>query len=229
MTWSLPATAATATSLSRAGTGAFMVQLPCGVPCACAADAHVPTAAQTQASVTTLRARSLIVSLPLVPYSGRSRFDAIRRKPFCRKLVLRSAVGTALSPAEPSAQPPASHPAFQLAQRDMPDYQHARIAIVKTRDRHKILAAIALEHIGVVDRDLLQGLEAVGRKTGRDHGELLDATFGERLDAVDGCGLEPSGPAKARLEGEHQFLLVHPELLPQQPRRHHALIEIRIT
>src|SRR5262245_13102469 len=145
------------------------------------------------------------------------------------KTLVRSAVGTALSPAEPSAQPAASHPALQLAQGDMPDYQHARITIVKTRDRHKILAAIALEHIGVVDRDLLQGLEAVGREAGCDHGELLDATFGERFDAVDGRGLEPFGSAEARLEREHQFLLVHPELLPQQARRHHALIEIRIA
>src|SRR5215510_2199863 len=133
------------------------------------------------------------------------------------------------SPAEPCVQPAASYPAFQLAQRDMPDYQHARVAIVKTRDRHKILAAIALEHVGVVDRDLLQSLKTISREAWRDHRQLLDATLGERLDAVDGRRLEPSGPAEARLEREHQLLLVHPELLPQQPRRHHALIEIRIA
>src|SRR4051794_21772959 len=58
MTWSLPAAAATATSLSRAGTGAFMVQ----VPCACAADVHTdanaPTAAHTNASLAKLRNRT---------------------------------------------------------------------------------------------------------------------------------------------------------------------------
>src|SRR5215475_3698662 len=114
----------------------------------------------------------------------------------------------------PCAQPAALHPALQLAQRDMPDDQHARVGIVKTRDRHKILAAITFEYIGVVDPDLLQSFEAVGRETGRDHGELLDAALGERLDAVDGRRLEPSGPAETRLECEHQLLLVHSELLP---------------
>src|SRR5215467_12352812 len=111
------------------------------------------------------------------------------------------------SPAELCVQPAASHPSLQLAQRDMPDDQHARVAIVKTRDRHKILAAITLEYIGVVDPDLLQSLEAVGREAGRDHRKLLDAALGERLDAVDGRRLEPSGTAEARLECEHQLLL----------------------
>src|SRR5882724_13431654 len=86
MTWSLPATAATVTSLSRAGTGDFVVQLPCACAVDAAVNTHAPTAAQTQASVIILRARSLIVPLPFVPYSGRVAFDATRRKPFCRKL-----------------------------------------------------------------------------------------------------------------------------------------------
>src|SRR5262245_8274688 len=157
MTWSLPATAATVTSLRRAGTGAFVVQVPCCVPCACAAAPQAPSAAQTHASLTTLRTPIRIVSLPLV---------------FCRLCVgplnLRS------------------YPTLQLAQRDVPDYQHARVAIVKARDGHEILAAIALEHIGVLDPDLLPGLETIGRKARRDHGPVLDAALGEPLDAVDG-------------------------------------------
>src|SRR5215470_10953424 len=110
--------------------------------------------------------------------------------------ISRASCEVALSLAEPCAQPAALHPALQLAQRDMPDDQHARVAIIKTRDRHKILAAITLEHIGVLDPDLLQSLEAVGREARRDHGQLLDAALGQRLDAVDRRRQEPSGPAE---------------------------------
>src|SRR5262249_29485921 len=60
---------------------AFMVQVPCGVPCGvpCAwaadahTDAHMPTAAQTHASVITLRARSLIVHSRSFRIQGASR------------------------------------------------------------------------------------------------------------------------------------------------------------
>src|SRR5882672_11119563 len=108
MTWRLPALAATVTSLSRAGTGAFMVQLPCACAVDAAVNAHVPTAAQTHASVIVLRARSLIVPLPFVPYSRRVAFDATRRKPLCRKTLVRSAVGRR------SARPSAPFPKFVI-------------------------------------------------------------------------------------------------------------------
>src|SRR5262245_20327878 len=122
MTWSLPATAATVTSLSRAGTGAFMVQVPCGVPCgvtcAWATDAHTPTAAQTPASVITLRARSLIVHSRSFRIQGASRLTQLAANHFSETLV-RSAVAM-FSPAEPCVQPAASYPSLQLAQRDVP-------------------------------------------------------------------------------------------------------------
>jgi hypothetical protein len=56
----LPATAATVTSLSRAGTGAFITQ----VPCACADTVHAPITAQVATMV--FQDRSVMVPSLLV-------------------------------------------------------------------------------------------------------------------------------------------------------------------
>src|SRR5262249_45558927 len=76
----------------------------------------------------------------------------------------------------------ALHPALELAQHQVLDHPHAGLAVVEARDVGEILAAGALEVVRVLDRDLLQRLEAIGRKAGRDHGEILDPLAGQTLD-----------------------------------------------
>ena len=50
------------------------------------------------------------------------------------------------SPAESERLPP-SDPALQLAQNEMRNHRHPRLAVVEARDRGKILAAVGLENI----------------------------------------------------------------------------------
>src|SRR5437868_3396414 len=163
MTWSLPPTEAAVTSLRRAGSGAFMVQLPCA--CACATVVSAPSIAHS-----TVDCRSFRTLWPIVSSRGQQR-------------------------------PIVSHPTFELAQRHLPEHQHARRAVVETGDGEKILAAVAVEDAGVLDRNLLQRLQAIGGKSGRDHDQILDAALGELSDGVDGRRLKPLGAAEARLEG----------------------------
>src|SRR5579863_2516911 len=74
-----------------------------------------------------------------------------------------------------------SHPALQLAHGELPDHQHAGLAVVEAGNRHEILPAGALEGARVVDCDLLQRFQAIGGKSRRHHDQILDALFGERL------------------------------------------------
>ena len=80
----------------------------------------------------------------------------------------------------------------------------------------KFCAAVALEHVRVLDCDFLQRLQAIGGKARRDHDQILHALFGQRLDGLDGVGLQPSGAAEARLIGQHQLGVVELELLAQK-------------
>src|SRR2546430_16865230 len=55
-------------------------------------------------------------------------------------------------------RPIISHPTLELAQRHLPEHQHAGCAVVETGDGEKTLAAVAVEDAGGLDRDLLQRL-----------------------------------------------------------------------
>src|SRR6266498_5143133 len=70
-------------------------------------------------------------------------------------------------------------PAFQFTQRHLPDHQHAGRAVVEAGNRHEILAAVLAEDMRVLDRDLLERLEAIGGEARRDHRDALDAALGE--------------------------------------------------
>ena len=122
-----------------------------------------------------------------------------------------------------------SNPTFQLPQRDLRDHLHAGRAVVEAGDRREILPAVLLEDVRVLDRDLLQRLETVGGEAGRDHRQVLHAAPGEVPDGVIGRGREPLGTAEARLERQHQFLLVELELLAQETHRLDAMGVIGIA
>src|SRR5437868_14446680 len=111
----------------------------------------------------------------------------------------------------------ASYPSFELAQGDLPDHQHAGRAVVEAGNRRKILAAIFLERVRVLDRDLLQRFQTIGGKAGRDHRYAFDAAPGELADGPVGRGLEPLLAAEARLKGHHQPRLVELERVAQEP------------
>ena len=83
---------------------------------------------------------------------------------------------------------------------------------------------------GVFDADLLERLQAVGDEAGGDDGEALDAALGQLPHRVGGVGLQPFGPAEARLERHPQPLLAPSRsAVAQQARRLGALAIIGIA
>src|SRR5262245_14154949 len=79
---------------------------------------------------------------------------------------------------------PDSHPALELAQSELPDHQHAGRAVVEAGNGGEIRAALLLEDVRVLDRDLLERLETVGGKAGRDHHQVLHPLLGQPLDGA---------------------------------------------
>src|SRR5579863_2516969 len=94
-----------------------------------------------------------------------------------------------------------SHPALQLTHGELPDHQHAGLAVVEAGNRREVLSADTFERARIVDRDLFQRLQAIGGKSRRHHDHVLDALLRQRLHGIDGVRLEPFGAAEARLEG----------------------------
>ena len=94
--------------------------------------------------------------------------------------------------------------------------------------RHGIAAKFsppfALKISRVLDRDLLQRLQAVGGKSRRHHGEVLHAALRQRLHGLVGVGLQPFGAAEARLERQHQlgFVELHAARAAAAPSRRNA-------
>src|SRR6185437_12802260 len=116
-----------------------------------------------------------------------------------------------------------SEPALKFAQHQLTYYIHARLAVVETGDRGKLLAAIVLEDLGVFLRDFLQRLEAVGGETRRHHGDAAHAVLGQLRDGLVGVGLKPLIKTEARLEGQQQLCRIEPHAAAQRFRRRDAL------
>ena len=68
-------------------------------------------------------------------------------------------------------------PALKLAQHQLADHVHAGIAVVQAGNGGKLLAAIVPEDLGILLRDLLQRLQAIGREAGRDDGNARTPSF----------------------------------------------------
>src|SRR5436305_1607669 len=122
-----------------------------------------------------------------------------------------------------------SDPSLQLAQHDMRDHRHALLAVIEARDGGEVLAARMMEVLGVLARDLLQGFQAVRRKTRRDDRKVLYATRRQRLHGHVGVRLQPFGKTEARLEREHEMAFIKTETRAEKPRRLVALAVIRIA
>src|ERR1700724_3696879 len=99
-----------------------------------------------------------------------------------------------------NSTPESSHPALELAHGELPDHQHAGLAVVEAGDGGEILAAVALEHMRVLDPALFERLDAIGGKALRQHDEIVHALLGQRLYRLDRIRLEPARAAEARLE-----------------------------
>ena len=67
--------------------------------------------------------------------------------------------------------------------------------------------------------DLFQGLDTVGGKGRRHHGNVLFTLFGQRRDMVDGIGLQPFLGAKDGLEGGGDLGVFPAQAFLQQARR----------
>src|ERR1700738_21915 len=102
-----------------------------------------------------------------------------------------------------------SNPSLQFAHGELPDHQHARRAVIETGNGGEILSPITLEDMGVLDRDLFQRLEAIGGKSGCDHGDMTYSPLGEASDRCNGRGFEPFAAPEASLKCHDQLGLVH--------------------
>src|SRR5713101_6936916 len=65
-----------------------------------------------------------------------------------------------LATLAPRGRDEALNPPLQLARRQMAYHRHAGLAVVEAGERGEALAAVVTEDLGVLDRDLLQRLEA---------------------------------------------------------------------
>src|SRR5579884_3763621 len=95
---------------------------------------------------------------------------------------------------------PALNPALELAHDHVADDRHAALTVVEAGDVREILAPRPAENLGVLDGDLFQGLETVGREAGRDDDQVAHAPCRKGLHGGVRIGLEPFGRAEARLE-----------------------------
>src|SRR2546430_15152648 len=96
----------------------------------------------------------------------------------------------------------------------MAQQRHAGFAVVEARDCGEIVSAVMAENLGVLARDLLERLQAVGREARRHHREILHAALGEPFDGGVRVGFEPFRRAEPRLEGHQEAVLIELE-----PRR----------
>src|SRR5262249_41414023 len=108
------------------------------------------------------------------------------------------------------------YPALELPQRHLPDHQHAGRAVVEARYCREILAPALFEDTLPLDCDLLQRFEAIGRKTRRDHREILPPALGKLLEGEIGRGLEPFAAAEPGLKRHRQFRRLEIEPLAQK-------------
>src|SRR5258708_16725448 len=122
-----------------------------------------------------------------------------------------------------------SNPSRKLPADKRPDQAHAGGAVVEAREGGEALAAVLVKSLGAADRDLFQRLEAVGGKAGRYHRDPLDAVARDLRQGDVGIGLQPLGPAEARLKGESQPLGRPAELLAQETHRLLAVAVIRVA
>src|SRR5215475_591336 len=128
-----------------------------------------------------------------------------------------------------STGPGGLDPTLQLPHNQTTNEADSSLAVIEARDGGKVDAAMVAEDFGVLAGDLLQGFQAIGSKTRRDHGEALHAALRKLLYRGVGIGLEPFRRSEARLEGEHQPALVEAEARAQEPHRLGALVAVRVA
>src|SRR5262249_16163198 len=104
------------------------------------------------------------------------------------------------TPRTPASRLAASNPALELAHGELPQHQHAGFAIIEAGNRREVFTAMAHEQPGILDLDLLHGLQAVSGKTRRYDHKIFDALARQRSDRVDGIGLEPLRATEPGLE-----------------------------
>ena len=81
-----------------------------------------------------------------------------------------------------------SNPALQLPHHGRPDHRHAGIAVIQAGDQRKILAAIFLEDMSVLDREFLQrtyGRRPVEFAEAASHPSSVSGSDDSRFDALE--------------------------------------------
>ena len=89
---------------------------------------------------------------------------------------------------------------MKFAQNELADDVHAGIAVVEAGNGGKLLAAIVLEYLGILLRDLLQRLQAIGGEAGGHDGNAFHPIFREFFDGLVRIGLQPFVETEALLK-----------------------------
>src|SRR5947209_3920068 len=84
-----------------------------------------------------------------------------------------------------------SNPALQLPQHELAYHVHAGFAVIEAGDEGKLLAAIVLEDLGILLRNLFQSLKAIGGETRREHRDPAHTRLAQPLHGLVGVGLQP--------------------------------------
>src|SRR5271166_3891969 len=79
------------------------------------------------------------------------------------------------------------------------DDLHALLAVVEAGKRREALAAVHLEHVSIIDCDLLERLQTIGGEPGGDHRDAPHATPRQARNRLNGCGRKPFAAAEARM------------------------------
>ena len=101
--------------------------------------------------------------------------------------------------------------------------------VVQARNEAIGLAAVFQESVAHLHVDLLQGLQAIARKTWANHIDVFGACFGQFTNGGLGVGLKPLGLAKARLESDFVLCGLESQSFGQEASRFVALAVVEVS
>src|SRR5262245_49532729 len=120
-------------------------------------------------------------------------------------------------------------PAFELPLDQVDEQLDSARAVVEAGNVAELLPAVLVEDFLVLLGDLLERLDAIGGKAGRDDGDAFDPRPRQGLHRLIGVGLDPFGAAETRLEGELQIRAERPERGAERLDARDALLPVGIA
>src|SRR5262245_7387355 len=125
--------------------------------------------------------------------------------------------------------PPRLDPAFALPLDQVNEQLDSSRAVVEAGNVAELLTAMRAEDFLVLLGDLLERLDAIGGKAGRDDGDAFDPRPRQALHRLIGVRLDPFGAATPRLEGKLDLRAERPECGAQRFHGRDALLLVGIA